>query len=330
MAARWARAYRRGPRGSGFRRSARPTSRAGGRRRRRAPYRRGSARSRFRAVMLGGFMARKAGEARQFGERHVHAEDARGAPPRSDPGAKVRRAGPRIDELFEGQLRMEVRNHGARGELLALSVTTPAARPFRTRISADARVVRISTPRSAQARAIASVIAPMPPIAWPQAPFRPFDLAEAMMQQHVGRAGRVGARIGSDDAVEAEDRLDRVALEIWSSTSPAERVKISSRSRCPSSPSGRSGLPRARVARKRRGFRRGRAPSRRSAAFRARAPARRPPAARAAPRRRRAARRRGSRTLRPRPWCGRGRPSDSGRRAGAGNWTAAARRCASP
>ena len=29
-------------------------------------------------------------------------------------------------------------------------------------------------------------------------------LAEAVMQQHIGRAGRVGRRIGTDDAVEGE------------------------------------------------------------------------------------------------------------------------------
>ena len=34
-----------------------------------------------------------------------------------------------------------------------------------------------------------------------------------MMQEHVARAGRIGAGVGSDDSVEAEDRLDRIALE---------------------------------------------------------------------------------------------------------------------
>ena len=34
-----------------------------------------------------------------------------------------------------------------------------------------------------------------------------------MVQEHIARAGRVGAGIGSDDAVEAEDRLDRIAVE---------------------------------------------------------------------------------------------------------------------
>ena len=37
--------------------------------------------------------------------------------------------------------------------------------------------------------------------------------AEAVMKQHIGCACRIGAGVGSDDAVEAEERLDRLALE---------------------------------------------------------------------------------------------------------------------
>ena len=38
-------------------------------------------------------------------------------------------------------------------------------------------------------------------------------LAPAMMHEHVAGSRRIGAGIGSDDPVEAEDRLDRIALE---------------------------------------------------------------------------------------------------------------------
>ena len=63
----------------------------------------------------------------------------------------------------------------ARAAILSPSaVTTPTARPFSITISLTALLERISTPRAAQARAIAWVIAPMPPIAWPQTPRLPF------------------------------------------------------------------------------------------------------------------------------------------------------------
>ena len=73
--------------------------------------------------------------------------------------------------------------------------------------------VRISTPRRAAAVAIACVMAPMPPMAWPQAPALAVHLAEAMVQQHIGRARRRRRRVGADDAVEGEGGLDDVALE---------------------------------------------------------------------------------------------------------------------
>ena len=55
-----------------------------------------------------------------------------------------------------------------------LSSTTPWARPFSAITSRTAAPVRSTTPRSRQQAAIAWVIAPMPPIACPQAPFLPF------------------------------------------------------------------------------------------------------------------------------------------------------------
>ena len=94
-----------------------------------------------------------------------------------------------------------------------LSVTTPAARPLATMISRTPLFVRISTPalgagarhRLGHRPHAADRVTPQPLLA--------VDLAEAMMQEHVARAGRVGAGVGPDDAVEAEERLDRIALE---------------------------------------------------------------------------------------------------------------------
>jgi hypothetical protein len=54
------------------------------------------------------------------------------------------------------------------------SVTTPTARPFSTITSRTPASMRISAPLVAADFAIACVIAPMPPIAWPHTPFLPF------------------------------------------------------------------------------------------------------------------------------------------------------------
>ncbi len=87
------------------------------------------------------------------------------------------------------------------------------AAPFSTRISRTSASVRISAPRSVAALAMACVMAPMPPRR--MAPDTGFavHLAEAVVQQHVGRAGRRGRREGADDAVESEGGLDRLVLE---------------------------------------------------------------------------------------------------------------------
>jgi hypothetical protein len=53
------------------------------------------------------------------------------------------------------------------------SVTTPTARPASTSTSRTGLEVLISTPRSAAALAMAWLMAPMPPMACPQAPFLP-------------------------------------------------------------------------------------------------------------------------------------------------------------
>ena len=102
----------------------------------------------------------------------------------------------------------------ARAAILSpLAVTTPAARPFSTRISLTAALGADFDPaRGAGARHrlrdrahAADRVAPDAPPA--------VHLAPAMMQEHVAGSRRIGAGVGSDDPVEAEDRLDRIALE---------------------------------------------------------------------------------------------------------------------
>ncbi len=55
-----------------------------------------------------------------------------------------------------------------------LSVSTPTARPFSTRTRRTRVESLMSTPWVTAAFAMAWVIAPIPPIAWPQTPFFPF------------------------------------------------------------------------------------------------------------------------------------------------------------
>ncbi len=94
-----------------------------------------------------------------------------------------------------------------------LSVTTPIARPFSIRISFTAQFVRISTFRI-DAGAL-NCLRNRPHAAHRMAPDALFavHLAPAMVEKHIARAGGIGAVVGSNDSVEAEDRLDRIALE---------------------------------------------------------------------------------------------------------------------
>ncbi len=94
---------------------------------------------------------------------------------------------------------------------------TPETRPPFTRTAITSAPVVISTPRARASFAIASLIAPIPPRACPQVPRFPSALsvhfAECVVQEHVGRAGRIGAREMPDLRVESEHRLDRIAFE---------------------------------------------------------------------------------------------------------------------
>ena len=165
-------------------------------------------------VMLGELAARQAGEIRQLGKRDVHAERAGAAAPVRDALDEMPAgsAAGSISALIE-QLRIEVGDDRARADVSPVSVTTPTARPFSTMTSRTGASTRISTPCAAAAlrhrlrdRAhAADGVAPGALLA--------VHLAEAVVQQHVGRARRVGARVVADDAVEAVGRLDRIALE---------------------------------------------------------------------------------------------------------------------
>ena len=171
-----------------------------------------------------------------------------------------------------------------------LSVTTPTARPFSIRISLHCAVrANVDVAHRAGARDRLRNRAHAADRVAPDALFA-VHLAPAMMQKHVARAGRIGAVVSSDDSVEAEDRLDRIALEPLveniagraGEELEADRAALRGRANA----GGFRPWPRRRG---RRDWRRAPVPSADWAASPARARAARRSGARAAPRRRRAA-----------------------------------------
>src|SRR6478672_5283494 len=84
-------------------------------------------------------------------------------------------------------------------------VTTPTARSPSTSTSRTGVPTRMTTPRAAAQRAMAWVMAPGAALA--------VHLTEHVVQQHVGGAGRIRARVVADDAIETVHGLDWVALE---------------------------------------------------------------------------------------------------------------------
>ena len=163
--------------------------------------------------MLGEFAARQAGEIRQLRQRDVHAERAGAAAPFRDALRECGGQRRAVDQRAVEQLRIEIGDDRARADRLAL-LRHDADRAAlldddlaHGRIDANLHAVRGRGLRHRlrdRAHA-ADGVAPHALLA--------VHLAEAMMQQHVGRARRVGARVVADDAVEAIDGLDRIALE---------------------------------------------------------------------------------------------------------------------
>ena len=214
-AARAARACRRASRRSPSRRSAASTSHACAHRNRPAPCSARLGAMMMPAVWCSARLAsRQAGEVRQFGERHVHAERAGAAAPRfrsrsaNDGGSAARSISCRYRSFG---LRLEIDRAGA-DRLARLGHDADRAALLddhlaHRRADADVGAVR--------GRGLRHRLRDRPHAADRVAPraLLAVHLAEAVMQQHVGRARRVGARIVADDAVESVGRLDRRAFE---------------------------------------------------------------------------------------------------------------------
>ena len=158
-------------------------------------------------------LARPAPEIRQLGQRDVHAEGAGAGLEAREAPMEIGVDGALGHEVAEQQLRGHVGRHRARGDALAGGEAN-AARPAAfddqrgdRRLGADDGTARLRGPRHrlADGAHAADRVAPHARLA--------VDLAEAVMQQHVGRAGRERAGIGTDDAVEGERALHDLALE---------------------------------------------------------------------------------------------------------------------
>ena len=160
--------------------------------------------------------ASRPGRAEKLGsslKREVHAERARAAAIRADAGAEVGGQDGRIEKLLEGELRVQVGDDRARRDLLALVRDDADGAALldqdlvhgAVRANLDATLGAGARDRLRDRAHAADRMAPDALFA--------VHLAPAMMQQHVACAGRIGAVIGSNNSVEAEDRLDRIALE---------------------------------------------------------------------------------------------------------------------
>ncbi len=163
--------------------------------------------------MFGRLAPRKSGEARQLAQRQVHAERARTAAIRRNAGAEVGGQGGRIEKPFEGELWVQVGDDCARRDPLALvRDDADGAALLDQDLVHGAIRANVDVANGAGARDRLRNRAHAADRMAPDA-FFAVHLAPAMVEKHVARAGRIRAVVGSDDSVEAEDRLDRVALE---------------------------------------------------------------------------------------------------------------------
>ena len=157
--------------------------------------------------------ARQAREVGQLRQRDVHAERAGAAAVAGDARAKVVVQVLGRDEALEQELRIDVGDDAPRLDHVAgLELDARRApglhehaRDRRTRAQLDAARRALRGHRLRDRAHAADRVAPLAALA--------VDLAEHVMQQHVGGARRVRAREIADDRVEAERRLDRRALE---------------------------------------------------------------------------------------------------------------------
>ena len=157
--------------------------------------------------------AGQAGEIGQVRQRHIHPERARPGAKALDALDEVRRQVGRVHHPLVQQLGPDIGDDRAADHLFP-ALQPHADRPVAIhqhardrRLQADLHAHRADHARH-RLRDRAHAAHHMAPGA-----LLPVHLAEHMVQQHIGPAGRVGRRIIADHRVETEHGLDRVAFE---------------------------------------------------------------------------------------------------------------------
>ena len=158
-------------------------------------------------------LARPAGEVRQLRQRHVHAEDGGARFQADEAAAQLRVDGALGHQVAEQQLGRHIGGHGARPDALArmqLHAGGPATfdeQRSHRRAGADDSAARLGRPRHGLGDGphAADGVAPDARLA--------VDLAEGVVHQEIGRARRIGAGVGPDDAVEGERAFHHLVLE---------------------------------------------------------------------------------------------------------------------
>ena len=153
------------------------------------------------------------GKTRQFGKRHIHAERARSAAIARDTLAEIFGQRGRIDQRLKQELRVQIGDYRAAAEDLAGIRHGAHGAPFLDQYLAhagmgaqiDAELAAGRGHRLCDRTHAADRVSPRP--------FLAVHFADGVMQQHIGGAGSVRARIISHDRVEPERGLDRIAFE---------------------------------------------------------------------------------------------------------------------
>ena len=164
-------------------------------------------------------------ETRQLRERDVHAERGRPDPPALDMRAEVLGQIVGLEQAEKERLGSQVADdvrraeHASVGEPdaarahAAARAADEAARcaarddalDRRVALDVDAEPTRFGGHRLRDRAHATDGVAPDAALS--------VDLTEGVVQQHIGAARRVGARVVADDGIEAVERLERIALE---------------------------------------------------------------------------------------------------------------------